>query len=774
MKLLSLLLIPASLTGVALGIMHYPLNPFWLGLALACYAGLLRVKPRFWLFVIPAILPIADLAPWSGWLFFEELDLFVLATLMVGYYKLARNEPDSRLPAAAALLLFLLALSFAISAWRGLIPLQGFDANAFGNYFSHYNSLRILKPFVWALLLLPLLKRSVDGGNIERLFIPGILTGLALVALAALWERLAFTGLMDFSSDYRITSTFPEMHTGGAALDAYLALTLPFALFWILRGKGMLSSIAVIPVLVSGIYAALATFSRGLYMAIAASLAVILGIVTIGSQRRRGSVVSMTVIFAVVVALLVNVFASGGYRGLFVAVLSLWAAFFVGGSGPLPFKGAIAALMVLFVPISFILFEMSAKGAYLSFGLACSIFLVGFLIHAIFRNEMGKIGIMLAAAGFFAMAASGLMVDWHWGGQPALVSGVAMSALIFALVLVNAWIAVPLWRWDRSNAQLLSLALMLVSLAIPVIGNYYVGERFSQVNTDWQDRTDHWFEVLSMMDADWETHAFGMGLGKFPETYFWKTKKGRPGTYRIETEEGGAYLRLTGSMPGWSGDYLRYGQRVDIQPYRPYVLELEARSTFSKELLVSGMCEKLLLYGDHCIQNTLSMEPDGKWHRYTVQFNSGDIGSAPWYKRPTVQFYLANASEGGFMDLKNVVLADEGGSILHNGDFSHGADRWFFSSDHYHLPWHEKNLMLHVYFEQGVLGLGAFFMLLLLAVVRLMYGTGRNRLLSAVFLSSFSGFLIVGLFDSILDFPRLALLVYLMLFLCLLQPKTAG
>ena len=56
----------------------------------------------------------------------------------------------------------------------------------------------------------------------------GIAIGLGTASLAALWERLAFTDLLNFSSDYRSTALFWEMHVGGAALDGWLLLTIPF------------------------------------------------------------------------------------------------------------------------------------------------------------------------------------------------------------------------------------------------------------------------------------------------------------------------------------------------------------------------------------------------------------------------------------------------------------------------------------------------------------------------------------------------------------------
>ncbi len=61
--------------------------------------------------------------------------------------------------------------------------------------------------------------------------------GLGTVSLAAIWERMAFPGLLNFSADYRTTALFWEMHVGGAALDGFLVLTLPFAVLLMLRSK---------------------------------------------------------------------------------------------------------------------------------------------------------------------------------------------------------------------------------------------------------------------------------------------------------------------------------------------------------------------------------------------------------------------------------------------------------------------------------------------------------------------------------------------------------
>lgn len=771
MKLLSLPIVPASLALAAFGVAHYPLNPFILGLILAGYAVILWFKPKSWLFFIPAILPVADLAPWSGWLYFEELDLFVLVTIAVGYLRLMGEKPLCRMPAPAAILLALLALSYGVSAWRGFVPVQPLDANAFASYLSHYNSLRLLKPFVWALLLLPLLSRSQGREEIEKLLVPGILTGLLLVCIVSFWERAAFPGLMNFSSDYRITASFPEMHTGGAALDAYLSMTLPFVLYTIFRSRKKLGIAAGMALLAFASYAVLVTFSRGLYLGYAASIAA-MGVLAMLGGRGSLKRLPMVILLAVCALLLAKTFGAGGYRGLLAGSLLLGASFFIGGQGRRNYsmKGmlAVAALLFLASALLFLAFE---KGAYLAFGFSLAFFAAGLFFHS-FRN--GRPGMTLAVSGFLAMILGDFLVNWHWGGRPALIDAALVSFVAAALAFGNRRIKSPLWVWNRETALTVSAGFVLMSLVVPVTGNYYMKGRFHDAESDMHVRTSHWQGTIEMMDRGWLTRAFGMGLGKFPETYYWRNReRGQPGAYLFGADKGLPYLRLSGSAPGWEGDFLRYGQRVAISPFRSYKAGFEIRNTFPKERLDIGICEKLLLYPMHCSETVLFPVPDGKWHRYAVALDSGAIGSEPWYRRPTAQFYFGNESRNGYLDMKDASLSDGYGNLVHNGDFRKGSDRWFFSSDHFHLPWHEKNLFLHVYFDQGFFGLSVFFLFFVYALTLLASRALAGDFLASALLASFLSLIMVGLFDSILDFPRLALLTYVLLFVAVLMPKAA-
>ncbi len=769
-------LIISCIALVVFGLERYPLNPFLLGSALLAYAAIIWRNPESWLLFIPAILPIANFSTLSGWLFFEELDFFVLVTVAVGYWRLMPKKPVYGF--SSPVLLLLLAASYGISAYVGLMPFQKLDANAFSNYFSHYNSLRIFKPFVWALLLLPLLKRT-EGG----LLVPGILTGLAFVSLAAIWERWTFTGLMNFASDYRITAPFPEMHTGGAALDAFLSLSLPFSLFYLFRGRH--AGIALV-LFAAASYTVFATFSRGLYLGFAVSVAA-MGFFLLRGDANRGDAnkgrrlgLPMATLSLVALILLVKTFDAGGYRGLFAAICLMAATYFIGGTRSVSHgKAAIGAAAFMLGLVCVVLIVTFGKGSYLAFGLSATVCTLGFALHEFWPGNLKRAGMMFASAGFLAMGPCDLAVNWHWGGDRAAIYGGLVWVFAMTLALGNRSMKDPLWSWSRNGARALALGLMLSGMAIPVLWNPYMNDRVEEAHSDLDVRMSHWRGVLEMIDTDWKSRLFGMGLGRFPETFFWRNgDKEQPSTYRFGIENGSHYLRLNGSSSGWDGgNYLRFDQRVDIRPFRNYTAEFLIRTAFPGQRVDVEICEKLLLYPMDCSGNLVFPNPDGKWHSYTMQINSGTIGSEPWYRRPAAQFFFGNGSKNGYLDIGSVSLKDGAGNLIRNGNFTRGFDRWFFSSDRYHLPWHEKNLFLHICFDQGLFGLEAFGLLSLYALLALMRRAVHGDFLAAALLASLLSFFAVGLFDSILDFPRLSLLFYLMLFSSLLSsaaPRSAA
>jgi hypothetical protein len=218
----------------------------------------------------------------------------------------------------------------------GLGGVPAIDVNSFASYHSSFNSVRVLLGFVWAILLLPLLTRSLgdDDAYIRQYFFSGTVLGLGAAAIVTLWERLAFTGLLDFSSDYRVTGSFSDMHVGGAALDGYLILTLPFAAITALNSRNLTDVGAASLVFLLGTYAMLVTFTRSTYLAYAVVMVVVVaGFLRVSSFKKEQG--KMRPFVAALVSLLfayvmVQVFPTGGYRTFGAALGMFTAAFFVG------------------------------------------------------------------------------------------------------------------------------------------------------------------------------------------------------------------------------------------------------------------------------------------------------------------------------------------------------------------------------------------------------------------------------------------------------------
>jgi len=93
---------------------------------------------------------------------------------------------------------------------------------------------------------------------------------------------------------------------------------------------------------------------------------------------------------------------------------------------------------------------------------------------------------------------------------------------------------------------------------------------------------------------------------------------------------------------------------------------------------------------------------------------------------------------------------------------------------HEHLAPHAKNLGLHPCLEQSVLGLPVFLALGLAAVRRAFRLRSDRPTFSFAVLAAASALATLGAFDSILDEPRLVLLVYFVLFAVLHVPNAQG
>jgi VanZ family protein len=259
-------------TSLALiAVYRYPLSPAPLALALATYATVLWRWPVAWLVVVPAVLPAVDLAPWTGWLYVDEADLFILVTLGVLLLRAPPGRADLALDRLAAAALLLSCGIYLLSTVIGLclVPTQPTS----NPYLSPANALRIAKGFFAALALFPFLVRQIrNRADALSWLSGGMLAGLALVTAATIAERAAFVGLLDFASPYRVVATFSSMHIGGGHVDVYLAMALPFLLLSVTKFRARyFLGLVLLP---AAGYALVVTYARTGYIAAIVALAV--------------------------------------------------------------------------------------------------------------------------------------------------------------------------------------------------------------------------------------------------------------------------------------------------------------------------------------------------------------------------------------------------------------------------------------------------------------------------------------------------------------------
>jgi len=575
--------------------MSFPAFPVLVAAVLATCAVLVWHKPVWAFAIIPAALPVFDLAPWSGRFFLDEFDVLLAVVLATGFARSPRptSTQQVRQPADVWLKVFiaLLAISFAISTARGLMPLQWPDANAFNNYYSPYNALRIAKGAVWAWLIFGLFKRlSATGVTPQRTFAWGMSLGLGLAVAVIIWERITFVGLWDFSNSYRVTGPFSAMHTGGAYIECFLAAATPFLVALMFEKRNHFLRLAGAALLLATTYALMVTFSRN------------------------------------------------GYFAFGVAVLLVLAA----------------------------------------------------SLHR----------------------------------QQNLV---------------------------RSSVVMLGLAIAMLLIAVPIYKGEFAQSRMATVDTDLGVRQAHWADALSQRDPDWATQLFGMGLGRYPVTNYWRgTQLPRAGTYSLANEANNTFLRLG------SGDALYVEQFVAVEQGRRYQIKLDVRASQTTEKMSVSICEKLMLTSINCIQIPIDISGKiGTWHTAQADLIGNNLAAG---QRPT-KLSLSYTNPLGTVDIDKLQLSTDGGpNLLQNSDFSAGLDNWFFAVDG-HLQWHIKSLFVGLLFDQGWLGLLAVAALLTLALVRAGAKAHQGSRIDATMLAALSSFIVVGLFDTLIDTPRFLMLL---------------
>lgn len=768
-------------TLLAAGLRIYPDTGYYLTLILAVCAAVLVWRPLLVWLLLPPALVLLDFAPITGWYFLEEIDLFLLAGAAATYARLAApSTPLPAMPLLARTGMAFMGFALLCGLMRALPLTLPDDLPAMNDYLSPYNALRSVKAWLWMGLYLPVLRRHLaqQPELLDRMLAAGLLGGLTIVVYCGLLERWQFPGLLNLASDYRISAPFSAMHTGGAALDGYLAMSLPLLALWLIWPQRESLRYLALGLLPLALYVALATFSRGLYMGLLLASMVLLAIVRSGklvavpspyhAGRRPNSGRVLLALLLLLVQLQLS-FRQAGYRAMLAAaaVLTL-AALPAPRAAPrtlLPglLSGlAMAALLALALPqpdTDWFIFKLP----YLSLLVAGTLYyltLAGGLAHAYLW-----LGLMQGAA---------IWISVHHAG---------LSVLPYACSLLPVCL---LWQWllrsdtPAPSRQCMPLvpavwtlvAMLLVATAVPFYNGYFVGERFARAESDFYGRWQHWEDVLALLAMPYHGYWLGAGAGSFPARYYWFNTSGEtPAHASFPATAGRRYLHLqAGSYAQGYGELLRVLQVVKLQPQTAYRLSLELAGGAVPAFLQVQICARRLLYPANCVSlPQQSVAAHAGWKRLSFTLNSAVLDSALM----PLKLELAAEGNGATLDVDNISLIDlaTGKEHLRNGDFSARDQHWFFSSDHHHLPWHIKNLLLNLYFEYGVAGLLGYLLMLASAVASLLARCrqGDRRTSALVWLASIVAFETVGLFDSLIDVPRILLLHLLVLSAVLLS-----
>lgn len=372
------------------------------------------------------------------------------------------------------------------------------------------------------------------------------------------------------------------------------------------------------------------------------------------------------------------------------------------------------------------------------------------LLWAWYRRHVAATALAVV---LYALGAYSVMVTFARGGQVAFIVTTLVAIFGFARLAAR----------DRARRFIGVGALLLIGgaaavVAWPIFSGKYSESRLATSAEDMTVRLHHWSDTLNIIRL---RHAavFGLGLGTFPEAYFWgSSEPSRPATYSFLSENGNVFLRLG------SGDTLYFEQPVAVKPEHHYLLSMDLRSSTKGANLTTPVCEKALLYSFTCVWTTLQLTgPPGQWAHYETPIFSTNFGPpGSRFPRP-VKLSLFNDQKGTLVDVDNVALRDAAGrNLVRNGDFSAGMHHWFFSTDS-HLAWHAKNLFIHVLFEQGWVGLACFLGLLAYTLARLLKHARDHDPLSLTLLAALAAFLLVGMVDSLVDETRIGFLLYFIL-----------
>jgi hypothetical protein len=367
--------------------------------------------------------------------------------------------------------------------------------------------------------------------------------------------------------------------------------------------------------------------------------------------------------------------------------------------------------------------------------------------------------------------AMGLLLLTCTLGGYSLVTTFARTA--YAAGLIAMGIAGGGWLWaSRRQHRPVVLGLIPVLLVVGALtaaaSTGGMRDRLGDSMKDFETRRANWEAGLSVRDAGAVRALFGMGLGTYQRAMLMRSPVNRPSDLVLVPDGQGVYVSMRVETPFF------LGQKI-AAPAAGWAgtahLTLFARSVGAAAALGVSICDKVLLYSDQCRGGAVPLASPGVWQPVVMTVPLDGLGGKPLLNllRRPVELSLSGTDPGHRVEVRDVHLADDAGhEMLLNGDFGLGMDRWIFTDDS-HISWRMLNEYLMLWFETGLTGVVAFLALAGLAIAGGIRATWYGAVTGAAVAGSVAGFLVSGMFDNVLEAPRLATLFFLVCLCGLVQ-----
>lgn len=729
-----------SLSALALSLFICITHPFFPVFAAGLFFIYLIVLIRYpdsWIFLLFVLLPTLDFGMWTGNILYSEFDAFFLETLAYLFFVKSRIK-NGKFPNNFLFICFF--LFFLASTLNGFkLYFYGYSNDDI--HLSYLNSIRVGKGFLSAWFVWYFIRNRLvsDYENTIKLLGCGIIVGLFCFSMQVFWERHVFANIvswsgtynllsviLDFSSTYRITGFFAGMHVGGTAIDGYLVCVLPLSFYIFTRQTNSHLWFLATFVFLLGVYCLIVTFTR---MTIASCfLSIVIGMILSAIQSisgyknfRRLFVKSLLVI-VLIIAGAVSCYLHTGYQGLFFGLLS----------------------------------------AVLS------------IVLAMYYQKTGLPLFLVGMVGIFLLCVYGVfdsVTDSLWHKDMDFYASVVYSiAFIVFLQVLGIFLGLEL---NRNNISVLTLRVPFVGCCVMIfliIGvlSTRMEQRFKEVSQDILIRETHWLNVIDARTPDSVFNTlFGEGMGAMVRQYYTKYfNEIELQSYAWKNEDSKTILKLgAGGYP--------FHQKIKMQPNTGYslVLSAKAEAPVSNGLGVD-ICHKHILFSEHwqpdCV-STSFMLGGKEWEQLKWDFNSGNLGKNGWADWPVtlqVHNYGKSPVELDFIELRTT----DGEQLVENANFDNHLESWFWTSDFEHLPWHSKQLFIHIWLEQGWVGLALFLVLLGYGLVRQIKQFCAGESVPIAIIPAIIGINSLGITDTFIDEPQVSLFVFAILFAALQWP----